>query len=248
MANFWKVVNRVIEDSNTLIEVLDARLPFETRNYELERKVVASGKILILVVNKCDLVSKEFLDKLKTELEKDFPTIYVSSTEHLGPTQLRQKIMRYTKRPAKIGVIGYPNTGKSSIINLLRGKGVVKTSSSSGFTRGKQLITVAKGILLIDTPGVLPFREKDEMKHALIATTNPEKVKDPDLVAEHIINFFEQNAKAEFEKYYGIKITNNTLEELAIKRKMLKKGEDPDIDKISRVIIQDWQKGKIILK
>ncbi|MFC1722634.1 GTPase [Nanoarchaeota archaeon] len=241
MKNFWKVVNSVIREADILLEVLDARFIDETRNQEIEHKVEKSGKVLIYVVNKCDLVEKTEMDKVKQTLR---PSVFMSATEHKGTNFLRAEIMKKApKGDFKVGVLGYPNTGKSSVINALKGKASAKTASISGYTKGLQLIRVSQRMMLIDSPGVFPYREKDEAKHAIIAAKTFQDVKDPE---EASLKLLAEKAEV-IAKYYGIEVDDpeEMLEALAIKKNRKKRGGEADTYVAARLLLQDWQKGKI---
>ncbi|MBW3011580.1 50S ribosome-binding GTPase [Candidatus Woesearchaeota archaeon] len=240
--SFWDIVNKIIHDSNVVLEVLDARFPEETRNREIEQKVRAQGKKVIYVLNKCDLVPKQFLEEAKSKLK---PCVFVSSKNHQGTLILRKLILKIGDREKiKVGVLGYPKTGKSSLINALKGKKSAKTSPISGFTKAMQWVRIDNRIMLIDSPGVIPFREKMPLKHVLISTTDYSSVEDPDAAAMDLIAAFP----GQFEAYYGVKPhkdPQDTLEEIALKNNKLKKGGVPDVDTMARIIIKDWQQGKI---
>ena len=152
MPSYWRHVNRVLKEADLIIEVLDARLIEETRNREIESKVKTLGKKLLFVINKCDLVNKAKLDEAKKTLK---PCVFISSKDHLGTTILKKKILELSKgQNVIVGVVGYPNVGKSSLINALSGRGAARTSSESGYTKGMQKIRVDNKILVLDTPGV----------------------------------------------------------------------------------------------
>ena len=85
MANFWNIVNKVLSESDIILEVLDARMVKESINKEIDDKVKKAGKILIYVINKCDMVEKSSLEKYKQQLH---PCVFVSATAHLGTTLL----------------------------------------------------------------------------------------------------------------------------------------------------------------
>lgn len=242
MANFWKIVNRLIRDADVLLEILDARLIDETRNSELEKKTAKAGKKLVYVINKADLVEKKILDRKKKTLEN---CVFVSSIKHHGSKMLREMILRLAgKDLVTVGVVGYPNVGKSSVINMLKGRASAPVSSTSGYTRGIQKVKATRRIMLIDSPGVIPFRRNEETKLALIGSLNASKLKDPDLDAMALI----EKLKGAVEKHYGVEKgddSEETLEKIAVKKNKLLKGGKPDVLLAARLIIQDWQKGKI---
>ena len=247
MANFWKIVNNVIKKADVLLLVIDPRFVEETRNTEIEDKIHKLGKPLIYVVTKCDIVGKE---KAEQQAKNFKPAVFISSKEHFGTTLLRNAILIEAKR-AKIfsksilvGVLGYPNVGKSSLINSMSGRRSAPTSSTSGFTKGVQKIRSDSRIMFLDTPGVIPYLDKNEEIHACINTIDSNKATDPDLVVLSIMKRFP----GVIESHYGIKINDDaeeTLEEIAKMRNMVKKGGKPDIVKIARLILKDWQAGNI---
>ena len=152
MSHFGAIVNKVIRKSDIVLEILDARFIDETRNKRIEDKI----KILIHVINKCDYVEKSYMDEVKKTLEN---CVFVSAKKRYGTTLLKQKIKALAnknkiKKPM-VGVIGYPNVGKSSVINVLKGKRSAKTSPEAGLTRAEQYLNVDNDFLMIDTPGVI---------------------------------------------------------------------------------------------
>jgi ribosome biogenesis GTPase A len=242
MKSFWSVANQIIKESDVILEVLDARFIDETRNYEIEKKVRQLNKKIIYVINKSDLVPKEELTGVKKEL---VPSVFISATKHMGTLILRKMILKVGDKPQiRVGVLGYPNTGKSSLINALKGRKSAPTSPLSGFTKGKQWIRIDKRIMMIDSPGVVPFGEKEELKHVLIATTDYSSAKEPDLLAMDLIKIY----KGRIERHYGVNLGKDpgqTLEKIALKNRKLKKGGVADVETMARIIIKDWQAGKI---
>ena len=240
MKNFWDIVNHVVKEADIILLVLDARFPEQTDNEELLDK--AGEKDIIYVLNKADLVNRETLLKWK----KKYPNcIYISAKQHQGTTVLLHKILQIAEgQKVSVGVVGYPNTGKSSVINALKGRKSASTSPHSGHTKAKQLIKITDNVYLIDTPGVLPYMEKDKIKLAMIGATDFTKTKDPDLAAMELI----KNKKSMICKYYGVKESGSAekiIKNIAIRLKKLVKGGEPNVNETARLILRDWQKGKI---
>jgi len=259
MKDFWSIVEGVIEESDLVVEVLDARMPELTRNREAEELVKLAKKPLILVMNKADLVPEKITKQHRQALDKIFPCVSVSSRERRGITFLKRKIFEIVKkrsRPGeflKVGVIGYPNTGKSSLINALAGRRRAKAGPKPGQTRGFQWVRVSKDMGLIDTPGIIPLTEEDsEIKHALIGAMDPSKIDDPEAVAREIVTIFLDSGIKRLEEFYSIKIGDkefeDIIEEIGKSRNMLKKGGKIDEKRVYFALINDWQRGKLLLK
>ncbi len=240
---FFDRVYSVIHNSDILIEVVDARFADKTRNKKIEEYIKRKGKELIIVLNKADLISKNTAKKTKKEIKET--CIFISSTEKQGMTRLRELIaIKIKKAGNTIGVIGYPNTGKSSIINSLTKK-KIKTSITAGFTRGEQIVK-GRNFKLIDSPGIIPYGERDEIELVLIGAKNPSKLKYPEEAAEKLIKLLQEKNPKELEKL-GAKSNEpeNILEEIALKRKKLMKKGLPNINAVSKQLLLEFQKGKI---
>ena len=239
MPNYWKLVNKVIRESDILLIVLDARMAEESRNTEIEDKINKAGKKLLYVINKSDLLGRKELAELKLN-----PRVVMSARERQGSIKLLRKLSRMAAgRNITAGVLGYPNTGKSSVINALRSRQSAPKSSISGYTRSLQKVRVSKNIMLLDTPGVFPHMEKDDTKHAVLGAKDPSLIKDPEGVVMDIMGQY----LGKIERYYRVKTADpeQVLEAIAIKNNMVKKGGVPDTERAARRILYLLQKGKI---
>ena len=247
MDKFFEIIYRNIKVSDVILEVLDARDPSGTRNKKVENFILENNKILILVISKADLVPRTVLLKWVSTFQKEFPTIYTAQSRKFGISLkiLKKEIKNRCRKPdIKVLIIGYPNVGKSTIINNLKGKPSVGTSPEAGFTRGKQYIRISDDILLIDTPGIIPYDESDEVNLVLKNALRVEKVEDPYFVIAEMVNRVDKKI---VETTYGIEFSDvdELLEKFARKRGKLLPGNKPNIDEAARIIIRDWQRGKI---
>jgi hypothetical protein len=255
MTSYTMMVKDVISRADIILEVLDARFPDETRNSDVEGDVKCSRKPLILVLNKCDLVPKKILERTKSRLSKNAPTVFVSCKERFGTTILLHAILEHAHiqgRDIQVGVIGYPNTGKSSVINALAGRHKAGTSAISGYTKGVQLVkAVGSHIMLLDTPGVIPFDENDEYLQGVMSVKDATNLKDPVGVAMKIIERCFAVNRAALESFYHVTLEGlDSYDALLLIGKtsnFLKKKGEVDETRAAVRVINDWQKGLLLL-
>jgi ribosome biogenesis GTPase A len=242
----WSIVKRVVKEADVVLEVVDARDPMATRSRELEKMAAEEGKKLVIVINKADLVPREVLEEWKRVLSREYPTIYVGARERLGTRFLWRIIKRVTgKRPVVVAVVGLPNVGKSTILNVLKGRHSVSTSPVPGWTKHATLARAATWLKVIDTPGVVPRGEEEEL--AVRGALRPESLEDPVPAALKLIEVLRRKEPDFLKKYYGVDEGDplRALEELARRRNLLKKGGEPNVEEAARVLLRDWQSGEL---
>ena len=243
---YWPVVKKVVKDSDILLLVADARLPEISVNKELKEMVFKYGKRMVLVFTKRDLVSEKYLNFV---MEKYKDSLFVSGTQNIGVAKLKEHLMIMAKRigikEPKIGIVGYPNVGKSAIINALAKRASAKVTAKAGTTKGIQWIR-AGGLMILDSPGVVPF-EDDEAILGVLGAKNPEKLRNPEKVGLEIIKMFLDYDKKVLEDLYGIEIIDpdTALEEIGKKKGLLLKGGVVDIQRAAMQVLRDWQKGRL---
>lgn len=245
---FWGVVDDVIANSDIIVVVGDSRMPEISVNSELERKAKKHGKEIIIAFTKKDLATPERLDKAK----KNFPeAFFVSGTKNEGVAELRTHLQIVAKRmkidEPRIGVVGYPNIGKSALLNALARRARALVADKPGTTRGVQWIK-AGNLRILDTPGVIPYEDKST-KLVLLGSKHPDNIAEPEKIAYEIITIAKQS-KGALESCYDISSTHlrdeqEIIEEIGKKRGYLKRGGIVDEMKTCIQIIRDWQKGKL---
>ncbi|MBP2144398.1 ribosome biogenesis GTPase A [Methanococcus voltae] len=275
-------VKGIITECDVILLVVDARDPETTRNYDLESSIIHNGKKLIYVLNKADLVPKEILEVWKKKFMAENPdasVVFVSATHKLGTKILRDEIKLHIYANAKnkaknssnpnpninshpnsskpqnigtVGVVGYPNVGKSSIINSLTGKKSARSGLVAGLTVGEQWIKLTKDIKLLDTPGIIEPNDDDEL--IISGALRFEKSKNITSPAIKILQRLQKFDNTILSEYYKIeelaeipaeKIDEDTIELIGKKLNYLAKGGITDINRASRSIIVDFQSGKL---
>uniref|UniRef100_A0A8C1UKY1 Nucleolar GTP-binding protein 2 n=1 Tax=Cyprinus carpio TaxID=7962 RepID=A0A8C1UKY1_CYPCA len=250
----WGELYKVIDSSDVVIQVLDARDPIGTRSQSIESylKKEKSWKHLIFVLNKCDLIPTWVTKRWVAVLSQEYPTLafHASLTNSFGKGSLIQLLRQFgklhsDKKQISVGFIGYPNVGKSSVINTLRSKKVCNVAPLAGETKVWQYITLMRRIFLIDCPGVVYPSDDSETDIVLKGVVQVEKIRNPE---DHIGGVLER-AKAEYiQKTYRIPSWSSAedfLEKLAFRTGKLLKGGEPDLSTVSKMVLNDWQRGRI---
>ncbi len=248
MNKFWGIVYNMIDNSDVTLEVIDARLPSICRSNQLEKYVNAHPQTnLLIALNKSDLVPREHTDAwLDWFRAKGFYAVAVSAKKRLGTQILRKSILMTSKRKTALAaVVGLPNTGKSSLINALRGKSAAATAPIPGKTRGEQKVKVSNSIRMFDTPGVVPVK-LPEKHNLLLGLTAITRIRDLEAAAMEFYEIANQLSPGVIEEYYGID-EEDILEGIARKRNKIRKGGVPDVHEAARILLSDHVAGKFVI-
>uniref|UniRef100_A0A4W5MG98 Nucleolar GTP-binding protein 2 n=1 Tax=Hucho hucho TaxID=62062 RepID=A0A4W5MG98_9TELE len=250
----WGELYKVIDSSDVIIQVLDARDPMGTRSQSIETymRKEKPWKHLIFVLNKCDLIPTWVTKRWVAVLSAEYPTLafHASLTNSFGKGSLIQLLRQFgklhtDKKQISVGFIGYPNVGKSSVINTLRSKKVCNVAPLAGETKVWQYITLMRRIFLIDCPGVVYPSEDSESDIVLKGVVQVEKIRNPE---EHIPAVLERAKPEYIQKTYRIPTWSSPedfLEKLAMRMGKLLKGGEPDLPCVSKMVLNDWQRGRI---
>lgn len=273
-----KIFKSVVEASDVVLYVLDARDPVTTRSKEVERSILANpSKRLLLILNKCDLVPAAVVDQWKNRLSGAFPTIPLTASSSGGKgvnksmttavlaSALLTSLKGYAaksnlKRSVVVGVIGYPNVGKSSVINALTGRhgraAVCPTGNIAGVTTLLREVKVDGKLTVLDSPGIVFPNEVTLHQLALISAIPPKAIKDPvKVVTELIKRLANDPAMADqFKLAYALppiaaaladEFCKLALIHIARKAGRLGKGGVPNLVSAALVVLSDWRDGKI---
>uniref|UniRef100_A0A8C6YE74 Nucleolar GTP-binding protein 2 n=1 Tax=Naja naja TaxID=35670 RepID=A0A8C6YE74_NAJNA len=250
----WGELYKVIDSSDVIVQVLDARDPMGTRSPHVEAylKKEKPWKHLIFVLNKCDLVPTWVTRRWVAVLSQEYPTLafHASLTNSFGKGAFIQLLRQFgklhvDKKQISVGFIGYPNVGKSSVINTLRSKKVCNVAPIAGETKVWQYITLMRRIFLIDCPGVVYPSGDSETDIVLKGVVQVEKIKSPE---DHIATVLDRAKPEYIRKTYKIETWENAedfLKKLALQTGKLLKGGEPDLHTVSRMVLNDWQRGRI---
>eukprot|EP01105_Mastigella_eilhardi_P021471 TRINITY_DN5199_c0_g1_i1.p1 TRINITY_DN5199_c0_g1~~TRINITY_DN5199_c0_g1_i1.p1 ORF type:complete len:921 (-),score=296.33 TRINITY_DN5199_c0_g1_i1:50-2752(-) len=250
----WGELWKVVDSSDVIVEVLDARDPQGTRCSHLEKLVRRDmrHKHIVLLLNKCDLVPTWATAHWVRALSKEFPTLafHASMTNPFGKGSLIQLLRQFSKfrsgeHQISVGFIGYPNVGKSSVINTLRSKKVCRVAPKAGETKVWQYVTLMKRVFLIDCPGVVYPSNDSETEIVLKGVVRIENLHEP---TDHIPALLERVKPEYLQRAYNVPKWTDAMDFLAqlAQRtgKLLQKGE-PDLDCVAKMLLNDWCRGKI---
>jgi len=278
---YFKEMKKVIQMSDVILEVVDARDPLGCRCKEIEMKVQqmsaeGGNKRIIIVLNKIDLVPPAVVTQWVKHLRREFPTVaFKASTQQqgsrlqqapvklakategilssgacLGASTLMQLLKNYcrnrdVKTAINVGIIGYPNVGKSSIINSLKRSRVAGVGATPGFTTSINTIRLDKYVNMIDSPGVLFSPNCTQAELVLRNCIKLEHCEDPVQAVHTIASKCPQQQLMQLYKISEYNSPEEFLSHVAHKRGKIKKGGVPNLIAAARTVLKDWVTGAI---
>jgi nuclear GTP-binding protein len=247
-------VYKVIDSSTVVVEVLDARDPLGTRSRRLEAFMAkeAPHKHLIFLLNKCDLVPRWVVEKAVRRLTRERPTLAfrASTTVAFGHEQLIALLRQFQQLHRDqaqlcVGFVGYPNVGKSSVINALRREKVCPVAPIPGETKVWRYVTLTKKIYLIDCPGHVYPEDASDADRVLKSVTRSERIDGP----EHYVQNIVDRVRPQYlQRTYGIEEfdgPDDLLRKVAKRMGRLGKGGALDTREAAVQLIRDFQRGRL---
>ncbi|CDW80860.1 gtp-binding protein- [Stylonychia lemnae] len=269
---YAKEVRKLVEQSDIVIEMLDARDPEGSRNHDLEKECQELNKKVVLVINKIDLVSDQNAQQWQKKLSKSHECILFKAPkkrqsqdedeemkdeeqedEIIGLADIIKILKTHSKKVCVkeklkdyilVGVIGQPNTGKSTLIRVLR-KERAPDALKDGQKPNPKEIRLHKNIAILSTKGlVFPDPEQYE-KYILRQAIKIEEIKDPIQPIQHLINKVEKQELLRHFRIADFKDVNELLGHIAKKKGHLQAGGKANMDQAARAIIREFLHGKI---
>ncbi|MBR3962088.1 MAG: ribosome biogenesis GTPase YlqF [Oscillospiraceae bacterium] len=266
MAKTRRLMKENLPLVDVVVEITDSRVPFSSRNPEM--KSLVGGKPRVVVLNKCDMadeaITQEWIEHYKS---KGIRALATDCRSGRGLNKLAPLVREVLKnelekrarkgmegKPIRMMIVGIPNVGKSSFINRIAGGKRAKVEDRPGVTRGKQWVTLDKGIDMLDMPGVLwpKFEDKTVGEHLAFTGAVKDDILDIETLAARLADVLNHEAhKLLCERY---KLTDEEtfeiepfelLELIGAKRGMKISGGEIDTERAAAMLLDEFRGGKI---
>lgn len=266
MAKAKKLICENIKLVDVVLELLDARLPASSRNPLLQETL--GNKPVVLVLNKVDLAEEEethkwlelyqragfavmAFDSLNTKKRNNDKKRLYSLVREQAKGELSRRAKKGIKNQVvRLMILGIPNVGKSTLINNLTGRGVTGTGDRPGVTKGKQWVRLERQLELLDMPGILWPKFEDPVIGNKLAATGAikEEVFDSLELSLWLISWLKQYKPGRIAKRYQVEEGPEIvriLEDLCLKRGILRRGGEPDLEKGAHILLSEFRTGKL---
>ncbi len=251
-----KEIKKRLPEIDVVIEILDARIPYSSQNPLLME--FAAHKPSIKVLNKADLADDKVIEQWQAHLEKNenIKTIALTTKQ---PDKVKTILDLCRKlKPDKSEhqiitamIMGIPNVGKSTIINILAERIVAKTGNEPAVTKGQQRIKITDDITFFDTPGMLWPRISHENWALRLAITGAikETAMSHEDIAFYLIGYLSKNYPETLKHRFQIdslaEDEYSILEQIGAKRGCLKSRNMLDLHKVSSIVIHEYRSGQL---
>ena len=261
MTKAKKEFEKNLKHNDLVIEVVDARLPQSSENPMLNQIIKHRGKPHLKLLNKSDIADPKITSQWLKYYSQRANTLSLSVSAKNKKNKLAIKEACFSLvphrgtsiKPVRAIIIGIPNVGKSSLINLLTQRKIAKTGDVPAVTQMQQRIIVDDDFVLTDTPGLMWHKIEDEMQGNYLAASNIIGINayDETEAALYLLDCLKASYATELMTRYDLdpheiaQPSEQIIEMIAEKKRMLLKGGQPDLKKAAMTILQDYRHQKI---
>ncbi|MBC6003878.1 ribosome biogenesis GTPase YlqF [[Eubacterium] tenue] len=248
---------------DVVVELLDARIPFSSRNPDIDRFV--GDKPRVVVLNKSDISDPNKLNQWVDYYKKrGIKAIPVDTLKGKGINKIIEECKNETKekmealvkkgrieRPIRIMIVGIPNVGKSSLINKLTGRKSTQTGDKPGVTKGKQWVKLKGNLELLDTPGILwpKFEDEEVALKLAFCRAIKDEVLDVDTLGLRLIEKLMEIEPEKLKERYKLNELGETpletMEMIGVKRGLILRRNELDYTRIATTVLNEFRDGKI---
>ncbi len=258
-----ELVQKNLKLVDIVIELLDARIPFSSKNPDIDKLVGDKPRIVLL--NKSDLCKKEDLDLwIAYYAKRGIKAITINSMTGAGVNKIAGECKNLTKgmrdkfseqgrktRGIRLMIVGVPNVGKSSLINKLSGRRSAQTGDRPGVTKGKQWVKIRGNMELLDTPGILwpKFEDQDVALNLAFTRAIKDEILDIETLGLKLIERLTEIAPNELMTRYKLEELGpmgiDTMEAIGRKRGFLMGNKEIDYTRVATTVLNEFREGKI---
>jgi nuclear GTP-binding protein len=260
LRRFFKEFQKVVESSDVLLEVIDVRDPLGCRLERMEKSISSQWgdkKSIVVVLNKIDLVHPDVVEQWVKWFEEDQQMLVIpfsankDSAQRTGCIPRLFKMLRSlargeggARKSITVGLIGYPNVGKSSVINSLKRKNVVGVGNTPGFTTGNTEVDLRQDVKIMDCPGVvMPGEDTGDV--VLRNAVKVDQLPNPLVAVERLIQRCDPDQLSAVYEVGTFRDAIDFVRQVGVRRGRVRQGGLVDEDETARIILKDWNDGKI---
>ncbi|ENY8881518.1 ribosome biogenesis GTPase YlqF [Clostridioides difficile] len=248
---------------DVVIELLDARIPFSSKNPDIDRLV--GDKPRVVVLNKSDMADRDKLNQWIEYYKKiNIKAIPVDTIKGVGINKIIEECKNVTRekmsslkdkgrkeRAIRIIIVGVPNVGKSSLINKLTGKKSTQTGDKPGVTKGKQWVRLKGNLELLDTPGILwpKFEDQEVALNLAFSRAIKDEILDTETLALRLIEKLMKIEPEKLKARYKLDCLGETpieiMDMIGHKRGFITGKKELDYTRIATTVLNEFRDGKI---